>query len=1686
MDEDLILREIVKSLAFEIEAVNQDNVLTWTTTNGTPLNVKVRVRNKDEPRLIQKGVIPVPRIGITAPEKLRLISSDQTILSFNVYLDGESEKEPKRHNGLKLFNIGSCLGTYSDDEGPYLPSSSEQNAVESGRCSKSASGIFKKKLSMSPVLSSTNTVTHTQKSFFGKCKPGGCLDPPFDEDRYAYSLSKADCQENLPLECNKTKKLDDNKDTCEPGGCLDPPFSEDKYPYTVSKTHQPVKLELFSQSAKDEKQTLSNKSSEEHHKTLDDKKTIKEEGDLKKLMDNYAKIPREDSLEAKYSNSIITYPTDVSSNETLCDQIPNKKISIKSNDDEAQRQSYDNPASYFVPPKDVMRYKEEERRYSRRISSDTIDKICKSTPHYPSTVEKTKYMEHDYIPQYVTPSKDTQKEDIKPNNTDDATLKKYYNNQSDIVEIEQEKTSFVDIPSYVATNSKKVGSYQNSHDEERASKYLSSTESNPNKNENDYLVSQQESVSPIDNQKLYFDKTKNPEENVKTKQDKPIVERAEIGSRDQLKDKLLQSEVSYISVTQAADSLDAKKDALYINLTTLETENPKFPNTYGPLKDDIKLNFGSNNNDDISKSSLVAEATIPVLATATLPLSKKQSLQFNDKLNIGLDSLVTEKDEASMSKKCSEDLLKKSTEQKLENHENEPKNSSPQSISSSENNEFDVSSEHSMDFKQELSNNVETRNTENALGHKEKQELLVESMDLTSTNNVIMGKNISKDDYIKSDPESEKKRPSAILQKKAFSANRDLDMEYDDINKTTALKRNTFTVIASGTSIEKCEDIEEIPGNITDVYFKTTDVPKLSSPDLTKNSTVIADTKNKKLEGEISSTPRISQPGKIKDLHLNVSNDTKSTTIDSRTKKLESTFYADVDGSLSHTHSLNLTINQTELNTTSNENEINTDPLHNRLPANVRHVDTNIGETVQSPLNIETLLTKYKENENTNANYKETELLHKPENIQDIYLISENTKSLDIGTKGLEPPSESVEDSLQKTIPDNIQYLDATVSVSDKSAVNQETANVYLAKRKSENILYTDSNISVTKNNTDDLRSKMMTNRKFVAESSTEILPENARDLYPEINLDDNSASFTKNHDQPEPIKTLDIKLNNGNKLINDDIDTYQKHSHTENGKYFSVDSASNRIEVVNLYDNSNADKTPEVVPEFIQDLNDKKEQKDFDYNKREKAKHDDSITDFVPKITSESAEIVQARTSDDEAHTNFGQIDNKNDLLNTHSNKYPKQIKLAQNVPELPNFKNELLETQDVEYNDYGLVDKTEIVTRSNLPSGGYSGLLSEVLSNISEDREGEERNNVRSKSFTETIGRQEDFVNLDTEAYRDYKSFDNEFTSISKESESNSIMSEIDVGSNYTHKAKVGSYIIPINNLIKSSVSTLKDIDYNVHKETSPETLKSIQTISLSNSIDKDYALLRITRDVSQLNTTDMIDQLSEYQSSQIPASIHDLIGLNKNNIRAKSISPYGKTTLYQKSNTTKPKESNIDATESSFSKNGTSPLYVDMSFYSYIDDNKQRVVQTQSPRIDKQNPSNGTVTIVKTLIRHGNEIRIPVDNENDISLNILDKDVRLEKRNSIIGLPIYQTHREKYVVDRAKKHKDCLNKNLALIYESELIPLHAVIKDLTQELNTLASNQEILQMKMRNTKRTKSSRLIPVVKRCGCRRI
>lgn len=98
MDNESVVEQIVRSLSFEVEAVPQDNIIQLTTTTkSAPLNVKIRVRKKDEAGF-KHGVLTLPKPDRpdSIPERVRLVSSDQTIMSFNVVMEADFQKPIKR------------------------------------------------------------------------------------------------------------------------------------------------------------------------------------------------------------------------------------------------------------------------------------------------------------------------------------------------------------------------------------------------------------------------------------------------------------------------------------------------------------------------------------------------------------------------------------------------------------------------------------------------------------------------------------------------------------------------------------------------------------------------------------------------------------------------------------------------------------------------------------------------------------------------------------------------------------------------------------------------------------------------------------------------------------------------------------------------------------------------------------------------------------------------------------------------------------------------------------------------------------------------------------------------------------------------------------------------------------------------------------------------------------------------------------------------------------------------------------------------------------------------------------------------------------------------------------------------------------------------------------------------------
>lgn len=101
-----VVDQIVQSLAFEVEAVPRDG-LTDTTNdkNGTPLNLKIRVKKRDDCDM-KEGILSIPKFGHpdAAPKRIRLISSDQTIMSFNVAMEADFAKKPKRKPRRSFFS----------------------------------------------------------------------------------------------------------------------------------------------------------------------------------------------------------------------------------------------------------------------------------------------------------------------------------------------------------------------------------------------------------------------------------------------------------------------------------------------------------------------------------------------------------------------------------------------------------------------------------------------------------------------------------------------------------------------------------------------------------------------------------------------------------------------------------------------------------------------------------------------------------------------------------------------------------------------------------------------------------------------------------------------------------------------------------------------------------------------------------------------------------------------------------------------------------------------------------------------------------------------------------------------------------------------------------------------------------------------------------------------------------------------------------------------------------------------------------------------------------------------------------------------------------------------------------------------------------------------------------------------
>lgn len=98
MDNEALVDQIVRSLSFEVVAIPENIIAADSTPESTPLNVKIKVRKKSDAAL-RHGVLSMPKVETitesqkdAVPERIRLVSSDQTIMNLKMLVEADLEK----------------------------------------------------------------------------------------------------------------------------------------------------------------------------------------------------------------------------------------------------------------------------------------------------------------------------------------------------------------------------------------------------------------------------------------------------------------------------------------------------------------------------------------------------------------------------------------------------------------------------------------------------------------------------------------------------------------------------------------------------------------------------------------------------------------------------------------------------------------------------------------------------------------------------------------------------------------------------------------------------------------------------------------------------------------------------------------------------------------------------------------------------------------------------------------------------------------------------------------------------------------------------------------------------------------------------------------------------------------------------------------------------------------------------------------------------------------------------------------------------------------------------------------------------------------------------------------------------------------------------------------------------------
>ncbi|CAH0581516.1 unnamed protein product [Chrysodeixis includens] len=334
-NQQAVVDKIVQNLAFEVEAVPKEPTHDSSLSKVTPLNVKIKVRKKHE-TYTDTETSSVTDERNRNLQKIRVVSSDQTIMTFDVFMEAEFERQPSKKSKKHIFDIlrpGVCFNTLDKDKYAYTPGVSYSANISEPSESTRSDGIFRQNFTLSKNNYddySVATQSGVQKWPFGRCKPGGCLDPPFSEDKYSYEPAIPKGNENILLRPNiseEENKIEDDKSENKSNG---------------------KRSSLFDGGIFKKKRKSSDKSTN----TIDSE-TI---GEIQSNTSVFELGSATNSL-STHSNSIITYPPKISSDLRISDDKPRSR----GPSDEKPRKSFNEHSEpYFIPPKELHRVKDND------------------------------------------------------------------------------------------------------------------------------------------------------------------------------------------------------------------------------------------------------------------------------------------------------------------------------------------------------------------------------------------------------------------------------------------------------------------------------------------------------------------------------------------------------------------------------------------------------------------------------------------------------------------------------------------------------------------------------------------------------------------------------------------------------------------------------------------------------------------------------------------------------------------------------------------------------------------------------------------------------------------------------------------------------------------------------------------------------------------------------------------------------------------------------------------------------------------------------------------------------------------------------------------------------------------------------------------------------------------------------